>query len=449
MRKAQDIRKQIAEKTAEVQAIVELAKTEDRELSAEEKTIIDRIQGIDDQPGELSALQRDHERAVKFESRCAEIANGLHSDLGTSELEPVAPSIDNLVVPAKAKAQRQLEAFKGEHAERDAYVSGQVLLAGIYGNESAKEWCDRYGLTASMSSKSGGSGGFLVPDEMQRTLIRLREERGVFERYANSVPMGSDTITAPALLSDVTAYWVGQESEITASDATLGERELVARKLGCLTKVSTELAEDAVVEIGDMITSSMAYAMADKVDEAGFNGDGTSAYGGITGLANALDSSAVQDAVSGNVSAATLDLADFEKTVGLLPEYPGAQPTWFMHKTAYWNSVRRLLNAAGGNTLENLGGGMMQPMLFGYPVQFVQVMSTGTAVSTVVAYFGDLRLGASVGNRRAVNTLVSPHRYMETDQIGIRCTQRIGILVHEIGDTIRTRPVVALKTAAS
>src|SRR5690606_32423353 len=123
---------------------------------------------------------------------------------------------------------------------------------------------------------------------LQSTIIRLREERGVFPRFANSVPMGSDIINVPRLLSDVTAYWVGEEEEITNSDAGIGNAELMARKLASLTRVSSELDEDAIIDVGDMITASMAYAQADKIDQAAFNGDGSSAYGGVFGLDSAL-----------------------------------------------------------------------------------------------------------------------------------------------------------------
>jgi HK97 family phage major capsid protein len=299
-----------------------------------------------------------------------------------------------------------------------------------------------------MSTSENTAGGFLVPDEMQATLIRLREERGIFPQYANRVPMGSDIITVPRLLSDVTAYWVGESQEITASDPTLGAAELMARKLAALTKVSRELDEDAVIDIGDMITQSMAYAMADKIDEAGFNGDGTSTYGGVLGLKSALHANAISTAASTHDSALDLTMSDFEALLGMYPQYPGASPRWFVHSAVYWGSMARLADAAGGNTNVTLASGP-QMMFLGYPVTFSQVLpsSTGTLASTLIAYFGDLRLGATYGTRRSMRTEVSLERYFENDLIGIKTTERVAINIHERGDTIRTRPIIALKTS--
>lgn len=120
-----------------------------------------------------------------------------------------------------------------------------------------------------------------------------------------------------------------------------------------------------------------------------------------------------------------------------------------MHSAVFWASAARLQNAAGGNTIENLGNGPVMSFM-GYPVEFVQVMpsTTGVLASTIVAYFGDLSLGCTIGTRRSMRTQVSVDRYFENDLIGIKCTERLAINVHERGDTIRTRPIVALKTAS-
>lgn len=445
MKTAKELQDNIAESLEELTAIVAVAEKESRELVDDEETRVNELNEL------TASLQEKLERRQKIDNQIKlNAASRLTGEIDNKQKElenDGVPSLENVAVPAKAKAHGKLKAFDNE---KDAYIAGQVVMAGIYGRQESIDWCNRHGLQNSMTGGvSGAKGGFLVPDEMQRSLVRLREERGVFERYANSMPMGSDNITIPRLISDVTAYWVSEGSEITDSDAELGAAELVAKKLACLTKVSSELDEDAVVEVGDMVTQSMAYAMADKIDEAGFNGDGTSTYGGVTGLKNALNSAAIQDAASGNDAANNLDLADFENTIGKYPQYPGANPVWFVNSAVYWASMARLLDAAGGNAVSDLAG-QRQMMFLGYPVVYSQVLpsTTGTLASTILAYFGDLRLGATVGTRRSVNTAISADRYFENDLIGIRCTQRIAINVHERGDTVRTRPIVALKTAS-
>lgn len=461
MRSASEIKQAIDDAREEVDAIVAVAERENRELVGDEAA---RVSALLDT--EIPKLNKQMETAAKIQAeRNARATSRIESELAVLNQESNAidefsnrtPSkFAALRIPASAMNHSPLQAFKGPDAEKDAYISGQVILAGVYGNQHAQQFCRNHGLQISntMVTNDNTAGGFLVPNEMMRTIIRLREERGVFPQFANRVPMGADTMMVPRLLSDVTASWVGESNgttnEITASDAGIGQAEIIARKLGALTKISSELDESAIIDIGDLVTQSIAYAMADKIDEAAFNGDGTSTYGGVVGLKNALSASATATAATGNTGALTLDRDDFEATCALYPQYPGASPRWFMHSAVYWASVARLQDAAQGNTVLNLASGPEMRFL-GYPVTFVQVMpsTTGAATSTILAYFGDLRLGATYGVRRSMRTQVSTERYFEYDLVGIKVTERVGILCHERGDTIRNRPIVALKTAAS
>lgn len=458
MKTSSQLREMKAELQEELDAIVAVSEREERDLSDEESARCSEISEklipvLNKQMKTVLAIEK--ERNNRMESRAIDAIETNRNDSGRidASADKNVTRFGAIKIPAKAKAHGPLKAFQGPDAEKNAYIAGQVILAGMFKSEAAARFCQQNGLQVNglMSTSDNSKGGFVVPEEMSQTLIRLREERGVFPQFANRVPMGADIIRIPRLLSDVTAYWTGENVEITASDVALGEAELMARKLSALTKVSSELDEDAVIDIGDMITQSMGYAMADKIDDAAFNGDGTSTYGGVFGLKNCLDSAAISTALSGNVGATTLDLVDFENALALYPQYPGASPRWFMNSAVYYSSAFALMNAAGGNTNVTLANGVQSPLFLGFPVTFTQVMTstTGTAASTILAYFGDLRLGAAYGVRRSVRTEVTMDRYFESDLIGIKSTERIAINIHERGDTIRNRPIIALKTAAS
>jgi len=457
MRSAHQIKENIGEVRDELDAIIAVSEREERDLDEVETARVTEITDsiIPQLNKQLkTATKIDRERQMRAAKRYEDMSAEQLGDVGmvdTSANPASSARVGAIKIPAKARVHGNLRAFQGPDAEKHAYIAGNVILAGLYQNEAAMQFCRNHGLAvqASMGTTDNGAGGFITtPDEMQSTIIRLREERGVFPQFANRVPMGSDVMNVPRLLADVTAYWGSEGGTMTDSDATLGQAEATARKLYALTKVSSELDEDAVVEIGDMITESMAYAMADKIDDAAFNGDGTSAYGGVLGLKNALHANAVQTALSGNDSALNLDLADFEAAIGKYPQYTGASPRWFMHSAVYYASAVRLMDAAGGNTNVTLANGAPMNMFLGYPVTFVQVMpsTTSTLASTILAYFGDLRLGSTYGTRRSIRTQISLDRYFENDLIGIKTTERLAILNHERGDTIRTRPIIALKT---
>ena len=172
MKSSVEIRKMIAEKVAQVQAIVELATEESRELTAEESSTVDAIQGIDGKDGEIQALETKYERAVRFEARTKQIAAEI--DFGPKPYER-QPSDVVIKVPARAKNGHNLKAYENSHeGERLAYIAGQVVLGGILGRQSSLDFLANHGLIENaMSTNDGLKGGFLVPEEMSSAIIRL------------------------------------------------------------------------------------------------------------------------------------------------------------------------------------------------------------------------------------------------------------------------------------
>jgi HK97 family phage major capsid protein len=329
-----------------------------------------------------------------------------------------------------------------------AHGLGKFFL-GAMGNKSAQQWVsDRYGIKAH-GETNNSLGGFLVPDELEQAIIDLRAQFGKFRANTRVLNMSRDTLLINRIAGGLTAAFVGEGSSITEGDASFDQVSLVARKAATLTRYSRELAEDAVVNVGDFIAGEVARAFANAEDEAGFNGDGSSSNGGIVGLKNAVGS-AGQKTGSGNAYS-ELTLADFTGTVGLAPEYVFSQgtPKWYMSTQFYHTVVLDLLADAGGNTNLTLAGGVAVPSLFGYEVVLADVLPKTEANSQLCAYFGALELGATMGDRRPTEIAVSEDRYFESDQIGVRGTTRFDINCHDVGDSSTAGAIVALKTAAS
>ena len=194
----------------------------------------------------------------------------------------------------------------------------------------------------------------------------------------------------------------------------------------------------------------MALQIANKEDECAFNGDGTSTYGGIVGLKNALAAGATYTFGTGEDIFADLTIESFANAVGKLPRFPGIRPAWYVHSAGYFASMARLAVKAGGNTVANIEGGVSQLQFMGYPVVFTQVLSSAltSTASTIFGYFGDLSMAAAMGSRTGIEIVSDVSRYFEYDQIAIRATTRFDVVVHEVGTASACGPVVALKFAA-
>ena len=55
----------------------------------------------------------------------------------------------------------------------------------------------------------------------------------------------------------------------TESQATWDNVNLTAKKLAALIRLSTELAEDALINVADWVVAEIAYAFASKEDDCG------------------------------------------------------------------------------------------------------------------------------------------------------------------------------------
>jgi HK97 family phage major capsid protein len=342
----------------------------------------------------------------------------------------------------------KLRAFKGPKAEADAYTSGRWLMATIMGDARSRQWCNDRGVEVRVQTEGvNTAGGYVVPDQMERAIIDLRETYGMFRANARVVPMSSDHMVIPRRTGGVSAYFVGETTAITASDKSWDQVELTAKKLGALTRMSTDLNEDAVINMADDLADEMAYAFAKKEDECGIDGDGTSTYGGMTGIRTKFvdgGHTAGQDAGTTPYTAWSHGtLADEIVTLmSLLPTYALPRAKWYIHPAGKAGLLDAIALAAGGNTTREIAAGA-QPMFAGYPVVVSSALPSAPTNGTVAFLFGDLTMSTAFGDRRGITVKVSNDRYLEYDQIGIQATERFCIVNHDIGDTSNAGPIVA------
>ena len=212
--------------------------------------------------------------------------------------------------------------------------------------------------------------------------------------------------------------------------------------------MSTELAEDAAINVADDLAREMAYAFATAEDAAGWNGDGTSTYGGITGVKTKFVSGLATfvgavDVTSGHDTIAEVDANDIAKVMSALPAFARKGAKFFLSQQMWDGAFQRLIAAAGGNSIMTMDKAP-QLRYLGYDVVIDQTLPIGGTINdTPMFYFGDLALASKLGSRRDIRVVVSEDRYMEYDQIAIQATERFDINIHDIGDATSAGPLVA------
>jgi HK97 family phage major capsid protein len=414
----------------------------------------DKLTEIKGRNEQIATLQTEVKQLEEIEAMKSAASTYSHSATPSTKADAVipAPAIEFSRV---SKVKNFKGTVAGKSADERAYRFGKWFKGAVVGDQASKAWCDANGIqTKALSEGTNYLGGYLVPPEFATDIIDLRETYGVARQVARVVPMSSDTLTIPRRTGGLTAYFVGEASTITDSNKTWDQVNLVAKKLAALTLWSSELNEDAMISIGDDLAGEIAYAFSQKEDECYFNGDGTSTYGGITGVRSKLrgvDGTIANikglQVATGNAYSEIV-LGDFHGVLGKLPLYARNGAVWVMSATFFDTVAHKLQTAAGGNTVLDIANGGIARFL-GYPVVLSQVMPTTEANSQICALLGNFRLGSTFGDRRLLSLALSSEYKFAEDQLAIRGTERFDINVHDVGSTSAAGPIVGLITAAA
>jgi len=330
--------------------------------------------------------------------------------------------------------------------------AGKFAMA-VLGSARAREICHAEGipLTRAQGEGTNAAGGVVVPDEFYAAMEDAREQYGVVRKTAEIVPMGRDTLWIPRKTgAGFTATFASENTLFTESTPTADMINLTAKKLLAGGRSSTELADDADL-FGQWVFGELAYVCAKKEDDCGFNGDGTSTYGGMTGLTQKFldgNHNAGKVTATGHGTFATLTNGDLTALMAAVTAaaLPGA--AWFVSQYGFATTFCTLAATAGGIIMDDDDAlpGAMVPTFLGFPVRLVQVLpQVGTSLTgKVMILFGDLSMAAALGDRRQVTLALSAERFMDTDQIALVGTERFDINVHDLGDNTNVGPMAAL-----
>jgi HK97 family phage major capsid protein len=427
----------LQDRAAAVAALLEdLQKVEERS-----ETQVAEIEKLQSEAGDLAdKLDREHAIADKISTLRSKVA---------ATAKPV--EVADMPVPVSHAKPASYSRLRGFSNSSDAEAVGRWIRGFLLPNHrSAAEdraWYTRNVEERALASADNGKGGVFVPEVFASTLIRLVDEYSAIPQQANVMPMSSSTLYVPRRTGGNTAYFVSENSETTNSDMTTDNVMLSAKDLRVGTRVPNSLIDDSLVDLAGLVAQEFALALSQKIDDAGFKGDGTSTHGGIRGIQWLLEQSPATAANKFNSAASSaggLTVDDFHAAMALAPSYVLPRAKWYVTPQLYHSAMRALALSAGGVTAAELSGGVGGERFMGYPVLYNNSMNTAAATDKVVALFGDLSLSTHYGLRREVAVRASTDRYIEFDQTYFQATCRFDVVTSDIGDANKAGPVVAL-----
>ena len=182
-------------------------------------------------------------------------------------------------------------------------------------------------------------GGYLAPDEFERTLVEALEEQNIFRQFAHVITTSSGDRKIPVVASKGTASWIDEEAAFPESDDTFGMLSIGAFKLATTIKVSDELLHDSVFDVASYIAKEFARRIGAAEEEAFFTGNGT---GRPTGLLNATGGAEI------GVTSAGANIT-FDDVIDLYYSLraPYRRNAVFMMNDSTVRALRKLKNGSG------------------------------------------------------------------------------------------------------
>ncbi len=232
-----------------------------------------------------------------------------------------------------------------------------------------------------MEEGTPSTGGYLVPVEFDRTLVKALARENVIRSLAKVI-----TTAAPhrinVALTDVAADWVAESGVFTPSTPTFNQLSLDAFTLRAAALVSEELLQDSMFDLEDYLINNFALAFAAKEEQAFCIGTGEGQPTGIFTVKG------------GDVGVTTAGAADIkaDELIDLT----------YSLKDGYKRNAAFVLNSATLAGIRKLKDGngvyMWQPSLqagepdrlLGFPVYISQYAPTVAANAYTVA-FGDFQ----------------------------------------------------------
>ena len=273
-----------------------------------------------------------------------------------------------------------------------------------------------YDVENALQVGTDSEGGYLVPDEFERTLVEALEEQNIFRVLAHVIQTSSGDRKIPVVASKGTASWVDEEGAIPESDDSFGQVSIGAYKLGTMIKVSEELLNDSVFDLESYISREFARRIGNKEEEAFFTGDGKGKPLGVL-----ADTGGAEVGVT--AAATTAFTADEVFDLFYSLKAPYRKSAVFLMNDASVKALRKLKDSNGQYLWQPSLTAATPDTLMGRPV-YTSAFMPGLAAGAKSILFGDLSY-YWVADRQGRSFRRLGELYAPTGQVGFLATQRV------------------------
>lgn len=280
-----------------------------------------------------------------------------------------------------------------------------------------------------LSVGSDPDGGYLVPQEIEREVMRALKDVSPIRAIASIREVSGSTFKKPFSISGPGTGWVGESVARPETAApTLAELSFPTMELYAMPAATSSLLDDAAVNVDEWLTEEIRLAFAAQEATAFVSGDGVNKPKGFlsyTRVANASWSWGKLGYVASGVSGGFDATKPSDKLIDLVYAVKSgyrANAHWMMNRST--QAEIRKIKDADGNYLWQPGESQgATPTLMHFPVIESEDMPNIGADAAAIA-FGDFKRGYLIVDRLGLRVLRDP--YSAKPYVLFYSTKRVG-----------------------
>lgn len=268
----------------------------------------------------------------------------------------------------------------------------------------------------SLKIGTDSEGGYLVPDEFEKTLVEGLLEENIFRTLATIINTSSGDRKIPVVASKGNASWVDEEAPIPESDDGFGQISIGAFKLATIIKISEELLNDSVFNLESYIAKEFARRIGSAEEEAFLIGNGT---GRPTGIFNATGGAGV------GTTASTQSTIKIDEVIDLFYSLksPYRKKATFIMNDSTVKEIRKLKDGNGQYIWQPSITAGEPDTILNRPVKTSSYVPSLSAGAKPIA-FGDFSY-YWIADRQGRSFQRLNELYAVTGQIGFKASQRV------------------------
>lgn len=251
------------------------------------------------------------------------------------------------------------------------------------GNTAALSPQEHQALQRAMTISSPGTAGFLVPFQLDPSVILTASGSFNQVRQVARVVQTAAKVWHGVSSAGVTGSWDDEATQVSDDSPTLAQPEITAHLGRIYVEASFEAIQDAS-NLAAELAKMMAFEK-DRMESVGHvTGTGTGQPKGVITALAAASTSVVDTA-----AASTLAVGDVYKLDDSLPARWAANGSWLGHRAIY-NKLRQF-DQNGGSALWGQLGEARKNELLGRPNYVAEAMANAVADEAKVLVFGDFQ----------------------------------------------------------